>query len=69
VASISRRPQRNRVPPTRLQDYEVTGDDEVTPDGELVHFALLVGAEPINYSEALKSNKWKLAMVEELEPI
>jgi hypothetical protein len=52
-----------------LLHYEVTGDDEVTSNEELVHFALLAGAEPINYSEALKSNKWKLAMVEELEAI
>jgi hypothetical protein len=50
VTSTSQRPQRTRSHPTRLQDYEVTGDDEVTPDGELVNFALLVGAESINYS-------------------
>ena len=54
VAGTSQRPQRTRVLPTRLHDYEVVGDDEVTPDGELVHFALLAGAEPINYNEALK---------------
>ena len=66
MAETSQRPQRNRVLPTILHDYEVVGDDEITPDGELVHFALLAGAEPINYSEALKINKWKLAMVEEL---
>ena len=41
-------------------------NDEVTPDGELVHFALLTGAEPINYRKALKTKQWKLAMVEEL---
>ena len=69
MAETSQRPQRNRVLPTRLHDYEVMGDDEITPDGELVHFALLAGAEPINYSEALKINKWKLAMVEELQEI
>ena len=69
MAETSQIPQRNRVLPTRLHDYEVVGDDEVTPDGELVHFSLLAGAEPINYSEALKINKWKLAMVEELQAI
>ncbi|KAI5405338.1 hypothetical protein KIW84_052203 [Lathyrus oleraceus] len=41
VASTSQRPQITRSLPTRLQDYKVTGDDEVTPDGELVHFSLL----------------------------
>ncbi|KAI5414604.1 hypothetical protein KIW84_040186 [Lathyrus oleraceus] len=44
VTSTSQRPQRTRVRPTRLQDYEVTDDDVVTPDGEFAHFALLIGA-------------------------
>lgn len=44
-------------------------DDEVTIDGELVHFDLLAGVEPINYSEALKNIKWKSSMVEELQAI
>lgn len=61
--------QRTRVRPSRLQDYEVIGDDDVTPDGELVHFALLAGFEPINYSEALENKQWKSAMVEELQAI
>ncbi|XP_058784535.1 uncharacterized protein LOC131659343 [Vicia villosa] len=39
VAATSQRPQRTRILPARLQDYEVDGDDEVTPDGEIVHFA------------------------------
>ena len=43
MAETSQRPQRNRVLPTRLHDYEVVGDDEITPDGDLVHFALLAG--------------------------
>lgn len=33
LASTSQRPQRTRARPTRLQDYEVTSVDEVTPDG------------------------------------
>ncbi|KAI5411740.1 hypothetical protein KIW84_056710 [Lathyrus oleraceus] len=33
MASTSQRPQRNKVRPLRLQDYEVTSDDEVKPDG------------------------------------
>ena len=69
VASTNQRPQRTRVRPIRLQDYEVTGDDEVIPDGELVHFSLLAGVEPINYSEALKIKQWKSPMFEELQAI
>lgn len=53
VASTSQRSQRTRSRPTRLQDYEVNSDDEVTPYGELVHFALLVGVKLIKYSKAL----------------
>lgn len=66
VASTS---QRTRARPIRLQYYEVIGDDEVTPDGELVHFALLAGVEPINPREALNDKKWKSSMVEELQAI
>lgn len=44
-------------------------DDEVTTNGELVHFALLVGPKLINYIEALKNIKWKSTMVEELQII
>ncbi|KAI5406522.1 hypothetical protein KIW84_053021 [Lathyrus oleraceus] len=33
VTSTGQRPQRARPRPARLQDYEVTGDNEVTPDG------------------------------------
>ncbi|PNX68424.1 retrovirus-related Pol polyprotein from transposon TNT 1-94, partial [Trifolium pratense] len=41
-------------------------DNEVDEDGDLVHFALLAGAEPINYLEAMSNLKWKQAMEEEL---
>lgn len=69
VASTSQRPQRARVLPARLQDCEVVGDDEVTPDGDFVHFALLAGDEPINYRETLKDKQWKEFIVEEFQVI
>lgn len=43
--------------------------DEVTPDGYLVHFDLLVGSEPINYSEALNNEHWKEDLFKELQAI
>lgn len=58
VANTIKIPQRNRVLPTRLQDCEVVGDDEVTPDEVLVHFASFADAETINYNEGLKDKKW-----------
>lgn len=57
------------VCPARLQVYEVRCDNEVTPDGELVYFALIAGGEPINYIEALKNMKWKSSIVKELQQI
>lgn len=69
VTNTSQRHQRTRVLPTRLQDCEVVGDDEVTPNRDLVHFDLLAGAEHINYNEAFKDKQWKEAMVEDLEAI
>lgn len=69
MAITRQRPQRNIVLPSRLQDYEVVDDDEVMLDGDLVHFALLAGVEPINYNKALKDKKWKASMVEELQAV
>ncbi|MCI32538.1 retrovirus-related pol polyprotein from transposon tnt 1-94, partial [Trifolium medium] len=50
-------------------DYITANDDEVNEDSDIVHFALLAGAEPINYIDALNDNKWKQAMIEELTAI
>lgn len=41
VSSTIERPQRTKVLPARLQDCKVVGDDEVTPDGDLVHLLYL----------------------------
>ncbi|MCI36155.1 hypothetical protein A2U01_0057377, partial [Trifolium medium] len=48
------------------EDCELANDNEVNAEGELVQFALLAGAEPINYVETLKDQKWKKSMEEEL---
>lgn len=69
MASISQRSQRTRVLPARLQDCKLVGDDEVTPDGDFVHFSLLAVIELINYCKALKDKQWKEVMVEELKVI
>lgn len=69
VASTSQIPHRTRALLVRLQDYGVVGDDEVTPDIDLVHLSLLVSDEPINYSEALKDKQFKASTVKELQAI
>jgi hypothetical protein len=63
------RPQRNRNSPARLTDCEVTSDNTVNDEGDFIHFALLADAELVNYKEALKTDVWKRAMVEELQSI
>ena len=43
------RPQKNRHAPNRLEDCEMLPDSAVNDEGELIHFALLDDAEPLNY--------------------
>ncbi len=66
VTQLVVRPQRNRHVPSRLEDYEVLPDSAVNDEGELIHFALLADAEPLNYKEAIQTKVWKKAMIEEI---
>ena len=59
---IRQLPQRNRSVSSRLNDHIVTSDSAVNDDGDLIHFALLAGSEPIDYKDALKNRVWKKAM-------
>ncbi|CAJ2645977.1 unnamed protein product [Trifolium pratense] len=63
------RTQRTKRVPARLNDCEVTQDNAVNDEGDLIHFALLADSEPLNYRDALKSNVWNKAMEEELRSI
>lgn len=70
VASTTQRPQRTRFLIARLLGWELVGDDEVTQDEDIIHFALLASVEPIlNYSEALENKQWKSSIVENLQVI
>ncbi|GAU49301.1 hypothetical protein TSUD_367130 [Trifolium subterraneum] len=64
-----RRSTRTRVLPARLQECELNKDNEVTNDGDLVHLAFMAESEPIDVDNALKSEKWRCAMKEELDSI
>jgi hypothetical protein len=64
-----RRSSRTRIPPARLQDYDLLSDSQIGESGYLVHLALFVETKPITMNEALKSVKWKDAMCEELKSI
>lgn len=55
------RPQRNKQMLRRLQDCQVTGDDEIGSDGELVHFAMLVDTKPLyKLKSSGKNQTWEL---------
>ncbi|GAU47720.1 hypothetical protein TSUD_285070 [Trifolium subterraneum] len=64
-----RRSTRTRALPARLQECELNKDDEVINDGDLVHLAFMAELEPIDVISALKSEKWRCAMKEELDSI
>ena len=64
VHMVIQRPQGIRILPSRLEYCEVIIDNEVINDKDLVHFALLANAEPINHNEALNREAWNNAMVE-----
>jgi len=64
-----RRQPRQRNLPQSLLDFELFPDNAVTDEGDLLHFALLVEAKPIDYEEALNQELWRAAMIEELEAI
>lgn len=62
-------PQRSRKLPRKLADYEQVPDNEVGPDGEIMHLAMFENVEPVDYHVSLKDKSWKKAMVEELSSI
>lgn len=61
--------QRDREFPAKYTNFEMLHEIEVTPEGDLVHFALLADAEPIDHEEAMKEYVWKKAIMEELKAI
>jgi len=63
------RESRQRKLPGSMVDFEIFPDNVVTDEGDLVHFALLAKAEPVNHQEALGQELWRKAMMEELQAI
>ncbi|GAU51256.1 hypothetical protein TSUD_412480, partial [Trifolium subterraneum] len=64
-----RRSTRTRTQPARLNEYIVTSDNEINAEGDLVHLAFNAEAEPVNFEDAVKNEKWLSAMNEEIESI
>ncbi|CAJ2635289.1 unnamed protein product [Trifolium pratense] len=67
--SVADGSKRTRVPSTRLQGFETYRDDVIDTEGDLVHFALFVDTEPVSFEEAIVSNVWKQAMIDEIKAI
>ena len=57
---------RNRHPPVWLADYN-SGEGLSEEDEENMTFLMI--ADPVNFEEALKSSKWRLATDEEIKSI
>jgi len=64
-----RKSERVSFPSSRLADYEVFHDSEVTNNGDLAHLAFLVDIEPKSWKQAIDIKEWKKAMMEELKAI
>ncbi|MCI03247.1 retrovirus-related pol polyprotein from transposon tnt 1-94 [Trifolium medium] len=64
-----RRSSRVRTLPPRLNDCIITRDNEITEEGDLVHLAFNAETEPVDFEDAVKSEKWLSAMNEEIESI
>lgn len=41
-------------------------DSDIIDSGDIVHYALLAGAEKLSWEQAIKIKEWKEAMLEEL---
>ncbi|GAU15418.1 hypothetical protein TSUD_44550 [Trifolium subterraneum] len=64
-----RRSTRARTQIARLNDCIITSDNDINAEGDLVHLAFNAEAEPVNFEDAVKSEKWLDAMNEEIESI
>lgn len=65
----SQRPRRQTMRPLTFFDYEMYSDVGIDEEGELIHMALMAGAQPVDVDEALKQSIWRDAMLEELRSI
>ncbi|WVZ02011.1 hypothetical protein V8G54_022817 [Vigna mungo] len=69
VDGDTRRSQRTRFPSTRLNNYELFSDGDVTDSDDIVQCALFTGAELLTLEQAIEIKEWRDAMQEELTAI
>ena len=68
VPSVRKSSRTSQLPIT-LKDYELFQDSEVNLEGELVHFALIAEAQPIEFDKAVTNKMWVRAMKKEIDSI
>ncbi|GAU31479.1 hypothetical protein TSUD_386430 [Trifolium subterraneum] len=57
-----RRSTRARTQPARLNDCIITSDNDINAEGDLVHLAFNAEAEPVNFEDAVKDEKWAIGV-------
>jgi len=68
--SVNVRPSRVRNLPPHLTDYQLFSANAISAEGDLVqHMALLADSEPVHFEEAIRSDIWRAAMIEEIKSI
>ena len=60
---------RTRRPPTWMQDYETGAGLSDEESVNLAQLALFTDSDPTTYDDAVRSEKWRLAMNQEIEAI
>ena len=60
---------RTRRIPTRVREFEMFPDNTLTNEGDFVHLALFVDAEPIEFKQVVNERTWFKAMKQEIRAI
>jgi len=53
----------------RLVNFDMLLDNAIDDHGEIVHYAMFIDIELVNFQVALKKQVWKDSMLEELSSI
>ncbi|XP_017441172.1 uncharacterized protein LOC108346619 [Vigna angularis] len=54
---------------THLRDYDLSYDATITSEGNFIHYALITYAEPVEFDQAIRDERWYKAMQEKIDSI
>ncbi|CAL2258076.1 unnamed protein product [Prunus armeniaca] len=66
---ISPRMERIQRPPIWMRDYETCQDISDDESASMAHLALLINQDPTTFEDAVKCEKWRQAMDQEIQAI